>query len=78
MDLQARKYQIIEELMSIQNADKLASIEAILHINHDEIDLTLQEAMTSRVKLAEENIKTGRVYSYDEAKTRLSNKLKNR
>jgi hypothetical protein len=72
MDLASRKYHLMERVMLLSEKE-LDKIEALL--NKEILDPEVEKAMTERALQSEKDIKEGRVYTVEEANSRLNQKL---
>jgi hypothetical protein len=72
MDLASRKYHLMERVMLLSEKE-LDKMEALL--NKEILDSEVQKAMTERALQSEKDIKEGRVYTIEEANSRLDQKL---
>lgn len=72
MDLASRKYHLMERVMLLSEKE-LDKIEALL--NNEIFDPDVEKAMTVRALESEKDIKEGRVYTIEEADSRLNQKL---
>ncbi len=72
MDLASRKYHLIERVMLL-NEKELDKMEALL--DKEIVDPEIEKAMTQRVLQSEKDIKEGKVYTIEEADSRLNQKL---
>lgn len=72
MDLASRKYHLIERVMLL-NEKELDKMEALL--DKEILDPEIEKAMTQRVLQSEKDIKEGKVYTIEEADSRLNQKL---
>jgi hypothetical protein len=72
MDIEARKYQLIEQVMKLSE-EELKKMEAFLEDLY--LDPQLKEKLTKRALQSEKDIKEGRVYTLEEAEARLNKRL---
>ena len=72
MDIEARKYHIIERIMKLSEPE-LNKIEAFLEEN--KLDPQLEKELTARAIQSEKDIKKGNVYTVEEAESRLNKRL---
>jgi hypothetical protein len=72
MDLASRKYHLIERVMLLNNKE-LDKVEALL--DKEILDPEIEKAMTQRVLQSEKDIKEGKVYTIEEANSRLNQKF---
>lgn len=72
MDLASRKYHLMERVMLLSEKE-LDKIEALL--NKEILDPEAEKAMTERALQSEKDIKEGRVYTVEEANSRLNQKI---
>ena len=75
MDLQTRKLNFIEEILAISNESIIQKLESVLRKEQNKLDPILKEKLTSRAMKANEDIKTGRVYSREEAEAKLKEQI---
>jgi predicted transcriptional regulator len=81
MNIQVRKLNFIEEYLRLGNQSSLEKLEALLKKERKkELASKLKPIsiveLRERIKLSEEDIKAGRVYTHDEVKARFKNKFK--
>ena len=72
MDLASRKYHLMERVMLLSEKE-LDKMETLL--NKEILDPEVQKAMTQRALQSEKDIKEGKVYTIEEADSRLNQKL---
>jgi hypothetical protein len=72
MDLASRKYHLMERVMLLSEKE-LDKMEALL--NKEIFDPEIEKAMTERALQSEKDIKEGKVYTIEEADSRLNQKL---
>lgn len=73
MNIETRKLHLFEAILSLNNEaiiDKLASV-----LEEEKLSPETQNIMESRALKAEEDIKEGRVYTLEQAETRLNARL---
>ena len=71
MDLQTRKLHFIEDILAISNEKIIEKLESVLKNEQQQLDPVLKEKLTSRALKANEDIKSGRVYSRKEAEAKI-------
>lgn len=69
MDLEARKYHIIEQVMFLTELE-INKVEAVL--NTTSIDPLVEKELIARALESEEDIKAGKVFTIEEAEARLN------
>jgi hypothetical protein len=72
MDIASRKYHLMERVMLLSEKE-LDKMEALL--NKEILDPEVQKAMTKRALQSEKDIQGGKVYTIEEADSRLNQKL---
>jgi hypothetical protein len=72
MDIASRKYHLMERVMLLSEKE-LDKMEALL--NKEILDPEVQKAMTKRALQSEKDIQGGKVYTVEEADSRLNQKL---
>jgi hypothetical protein len=72
MDIASRKYHLMERVMLLSEKE-LDKMEALL--NKEILDPEVQKAMTKRALQSEKDIQEGKVYTIEEADSRLNQKL---
>jgi hypothetical protein len=72
MDIASRKYHLMERVMLLSEKE-LDKMEALL--NKEILDPEVQKAMTKRALQSEKDIQEGKVYTVEEADSRLNQKL---
>ena len=72
MNIEARKYHMIEQIMRFDEAE-LAGMEAFLE--ERVIDPQVEKELIARALQSERDIKEGRVYNIDEAEQRINRRL---
>jgi hypothetical protein len=72
MDIASRKYHLRERVMLLSEKE-LDKMEALL--NKEILDPEVQKAMTKRALQSEKDIQEGKVYTIEEADSRLNQKL---
>ena len=75
MDIQTRKLNFIQEVLTISNEKIIFKLESLLKKEQGSLDPLLKEKFTSRALKANENIKEGKVYSRKEAEAKLSERM---
>jgi len=75
MDLETRKLHFIEEILAISNEKVIEKLEEVLEKEQLELDPVLKEKLTSRAIKANEDIRVGRVYSREEAETKIDKRM---
>jgi len=75
MNLQARKLQFIEAVLSIEKEEVLSELESVLENDDKELDPVLKEKLVSRALKAEEDIKAGRVNTREEAEAKIRSRF---
>ena len=72
MDLASRKYHLMERVMLLSEKE-LDKIEALL--NQETLDPEVEKTLTERALQSEKDIKEGKLYTIEEANSRLNQKL---
>jgi len=67
MDLQTRKLQFIEEILSISDDEIIDRLESVLREGHEELNPILKQKLTTSALKANEDIKAGRLFTREEA-----------
>jgi hypothetical protein len=75
MDLQTRKLHFIEDILAISNEKIIEKLESVLKKEQQELDPVLKEKLTSRALKANEDIRSGRVYSREEAEAKIKERM---
>ena len=73
MSIETRKLHLFEEILSIDNEAILAKLESVLE--DERLDPKIQKIMEVRALRAEEDIRAGRLYSIEEAESKLNHRL---
>jgi hypothetical protein len=75
MDIQTKKLNFIQEVLSVSNEKIIDKLESLLEEEKRNLDPILKEKLTSRALKANEDIKEGRVYSRKEAEAALKKRM---
>jgi hypothetical protein len=75
MDLKTRKLNFIEEILAISSESLIDKLESVLKKAQKNLNPVLQEKLTSRALKANEDIKAGRLYSRQEAESKINGRL---
>ncbi|WP_375578299.1 hypothetical protein ABWH96_14830 [Marivirga tractuosa] len=75
MDIQSRKLQFIQGILTINDEKIIEKLESVLKDEQQKIDPVLKEKLTSRAVKANEDIKSGKVYNREEAEKELRNRM---
>ncbi len=75
MDIQTRKLNFIQEVLTVNNEQLISKLESVLKQERLSLDPELKAKLTSRALKANENIKEGLVYSRDEAEIKLKERM---
>ena len=73
MNIETRKLHLFEKILSLDNEVILEKLESVLE--EEKLNPETQKNMESRALKAEADIKAGRVYTLEEAETRLNARL---
>lgn len=72
MDLQAKKLQFIQEILSVSSEEIIDKLEKILKKEQKELNPVLKEKLTSRALKAEKDIAEGRTMSREQMEDKLN------
>jgi|3_EtaG_2_1085321.scaffolds.fasta_scaffold76125_2 cell division protein FtsX len=75
MDIQSRKLQFIQGILTINDEKIIEKLESVLKDEQQKTDPGLKEKLTSRALKANEDIKSGKVYNREEAEKELRNRM---
>lgn len=72
MNLEARKYHLIEKVMKLKEPE-LRRVEAFM--DEENLDSELEQELTARAIQSEYDISSGKIYTLQEAEERLNRQL---
>jgi hypothetical protein len=75
MDIATRKLHFIQDVLAVNNEKIIDKLEALLKNEQEKLDPILKDKLTSRAMKANENIRTGKVYTREEAEAKLKERL---
>ncbi|MGM0581251.1 MAG: hypothetical protein ACQETL_11260 [Bacteroidota bacterium] len=75
MDIQSRKLQFIQGILTVNDESIIEKLESVLKDEQQKSEPALKEKLTSRALKANEDIKSGKVYNREEAEKEIRKKM---
>ncbi len=75
MDIQTKKLQVIQEILSVRDEKIIDKLECILKEEQQNSDKILKEKLSFRAIEANKNITEGKVYGREDAEKKINERL---